>query len=622
MTSRSPLTGLQVLDLTSGPVGGLATMILADFGARVIRCPDPLNGGLNDEPSARMWLRGKHIDDYHRDLLKRTDVLIVSRPSGFGDTSFDDCAQINPTLIHCEITAAGADCLLPPYEAVVAARAGRMQSMAGIIPGAGPHYAAVPVASHATAQNVVSGVLAALFARSRDGRGRQLSTSLLHGLMPYDMAQSLLLQVHPDAARPDPATLMPTLNYHPVQCADGKWLQLGNLLPHLFESFLRCIGLEDCLRLLPDHLEEVRDRILATMQTRSRDEWMALFVEDGGIAAHPYLSAAEALQDPDMTLNGHVVTLGEVRQLGPLANLTKTPAQVTATAKVLPLDSIDRPWRCGGSNSPDTALPLAGVTVLELATIIAAPLGASFLADLGARVIKVEAIGGDPFRNMLGGLGAVRCNQGKESISVDLKTGQGRQIVRSLACRADILIHNYRPGVPERLGIDYQTLAAANPRLIYVSANGYGPKGPGALRPSTHPIPGAAMGGAAYQAGGSIDRLLPIPELREAARRLMRANEVNPDPNTAVVICAASLLGLLARETTGIGQQIFVDMFIANAYANFDDMVDYPGKPERPSARPEPQRSASAVPAVCGLRWLGFPRAEDVPGVADLLQAG
>jgi crotonobetainyl-CoA:carnitine CoA-transferase CaiB-like acyl-CoA transferase len=67
----------------------------------------------------------------------------------------------------------------------------------------------------------------------------------------------------------------------------------------------------------------------------------------------------------------------------------------------------------------------------------------------------------------------------------------------------------------------------------------------------------------------------------------MRANEVNPDPNTAVVVCTASLLGLVARDTTGRGQQIFVDMFGANAYANFDNLLDYPGKPERPSLGPE-----------------------------------
>ncbi|MBD3649268.1 MAG: CoA transferase, partial [Pseudomonadales bacterium] len=218
-----------------------------------------------------------------------------------------------------------------------------------------------------------------------------------------------------------------------------------------------------------------------------------------------------------------------------------------------------------------------------LATIIAAPMGASFLCDLGARVIKVETIGGDPYRTMGGGVGATRCNQGKESIGVDLKTTDGKAIVENLIGDADILIHNFRPGVPERLGIAWKDLRTINPRLIYVSANGYGPDGPGARRPSTHPIPGAALGGAGYQAGGTPEELLDLPQLRETARRLMRANEVNPDPNTAMVICTSALLGLLAREHTGEGQQIFVDMFGANAWANFDDFLRYDGKQPRPS---------------------------------------
>ena len=599
MTSQCPLTGLQVLDLTSGPAGGLASMILADFGAAVTRFADPQYAYLNDEPAARMWLRGKACSPDQEDqedkevladsagelasAVSAADILLISHPHGFASVDFERCVRSNPRLIYCEITGAGEGSNLPPYEAVIAARAGRMQSMAGIIPGAGPHYAAVPVATHATAQNVVSGVLAALFKRLHGGCGQRLSTSLLQGLMPYDQAQSLLLQVRPDHQPPDPASLMPTLNYHPVQCADGKWLQLGNLLPHLFESFMRVLGLQDLLAELPDNLESVRSRILETMQTRTRDEWMSLFVADGGIAAHPYLSAAEALQDPDMTLNGHVVELNGVTQLGPLARLTETPALVTADAKPTTDEYCGFNWAGAEQATDSNRLPLEGVKVLELATIIAAPLGASFLADMGARVIKVEAIAGDPFRGMLGGLGAVRCNQGKESICVDLKTAEGQQIVRRLAIDADILIHNYRPGVPERLGIAYGDLRKINPGLVYLSANGYGPDGPGALRPSTHPIPGAAMGGAGYQAGGTIDELLPIDEVREAARKLMRANEVNPDPNTAVVICSSALLGLIAREVSGCGQEIFVDMFIANAYANFDDMVDYSDKPERPS---------------------------------------
>jgi crotonobetainyl-CoA:carnitine CoA-transferase CaiB-like acyl-CoA transferase len=573
----APLAGLNVLDLTSGPAGGLATMVLADFGARVERIIDPDFSHLNDIPSARMWLRGKTIYPDLNDGVVKADILVISTPNGFKGVSYEDCIRINPEIIFCEVSPFGNDIDLPAYEAVVAAKAGRMLSMEGITKTPGPNYTAVPVATHATAQNIVSAVLAATFRKLKDGRGQKITTSMLQGLMPYDQGTSLGLQINPDMKLPDATSIMPTLNYHPVQCADGQWMQLGNLLPHLFQSFMKAIGLERLITNLPKDMEQVRDEILRTMQTKTRDEWMTIFVKDGGIAAHVYQTAEEALKDPDMIMNGHVVVLDGVTQLGPIANLTETPADITAKEK----EPGGFNW--GGEITSDSSdeLPLTGVTVLELATIIAAPLAASFLADMGARVIKIEAIGGDPYRHMAGGIGATRCNQGKESISIDLKSTQGQKIVHQLAADADILIHNYRPGVPERLGIGFEALQRMNPGLIYVSANGYGPAGPGALRPSTHPIPGAAMGGALYQAGGAVNKLLDIDDLRDASRRLMRANEVNPDPNTSMIICSSSLLGLLARESSGKGQQIFVDMFGANAYANFDDMIHFEGKPPR-----------------------------------------
>jgi crotonobetainyl-CoA:carnitine CoA-transferase CaiB-like acyl-CoA transferase len=227
-------------------------------------------------------------------------------------------------------------------------------------------------------------------------------------------------------------------------------------------------------------------------------------------------------------------------------------------------------------------LPLAGLRVLEIATIIAAPLGASFLADMGAEVTKIEQVNGDPYRGLAMGVGSARVNAGKRSISLNLKSPEGQAIAVKLAAKADVLIHNYRPGVPEKLGIGYDQISQVNPNIVYLQVNGYGPDGPGALRPSTHPIPGAAMGGVLYQMGERIPaEQQDIPALRTWTRRLMRANELNPDPNTAMVVCSSALLGLNALKRTGEGQRILIDMFGANAYANHDDFLAYPGKPPR-----------------------------------------
>lgn len=609
----APLTGLRVLDLTSGPAGGIATMILSDFGAHVQRFVDPAYAEMNDMPSARMWLRGKETGSVPvHEAVAGADIVVISTPHGFSGCDYPSIQRINPAVIYAEVRGIPAYPDIPVSEAVVAAHMGRMMSMGGILKEPGPRYAVVPVATHATSQNLVTGILAALFERNRSGAGQMVSTSLAAGLIPYDQGASLAMQARQRSGAPEPmvdmSSVMPTLNYHPVQCADGKWIQLGNLLPHLFTSFMHAIGLETEMSKLPDGLEEVRDLILKKMQTRTADEWMSLFIRDGGIAAHPWQTAEEALNDPDMRLNGHVVELDGITQLGPLARLTETPAEIehrrAGEPQLLPApDPV-----------PPRSAPLRGVTVIELATIIAAPLAASFLADLGARVIKVEAIGGDPYRKMGGGVGAIRCNQGKESIGVDLKSEEGKTIVHKLVAMADIVIHNFRPGVPERLGIDYEALRAIKPGIIYLSANGYGPDGPGAMRPSTHPIPGAAMGGAGQQAGGVPSTLLDLPGLREAARRLMRANEVNPDPNTAMVICTSALLGLIARERHGTGQQIFGDMFIANAYANFDDMIAFDGKQPRPPLLPDlmgVDALHALYPCKEGVVFLGIDRSAD-----------
>jgi crotonobetainyl-CoA:carnitine CoA-transferase CaiB-like acyl-CoA transferase len=181
-------------------------------------------------------------------------------------------------------------------------------------------------------------------------------------------------------------------------------------------------------------------------------------------------------------------------------------------------------------------------------------------------------------------LGAIKYNVGKESICIELKSSAGRSILDKLLPKADLIAHNFRPGVPEKLGFGYERARSFNPKVVWLSANGYDPKSPGAERPCSHPIAGAQCGGALYQAGAGVpsDGATDIPALIEVARRLMRANEVNPDPNTSMLVTTSALLGLLAAERFGVGQRVNVNMMLANVYANFDDAVRYAGKPQRP----------------------------------------
>ena len=613
----APLSRFRIVELGVGPVTGLATMVLADFGAEVVKVVPRDGDPWADTGSWPLWTRGKRIVaadlDYRDDvvglrglIVESADAVLTNLDRASRDAiGLDPQALGRPDLVLGVVSGFGEDgpyANYPAYEPVVAAKFGRMLNFAGVADRPGPNYAALQVGTHATAQSAAAGLLAGLIGREATGHGFTFDTSLLRGMMPYEMGIMAMAQLwdkgileRPKTSR-DRTVSMPTFNYQPVRTRDGKWLQLGNLLPHLLRNFFRAAGLDadladerhrgDPMRWPPDVREAFRDHLFEHMQGKTLAEWTDIFVGDGGVASHAYQSTQQALADPDVTANGHAVERNGVTQLGLVANLTESPGDVGGAAVETTFDAIEpRSVETAPVEGGKPAKPLAGVTVVESATIIAAPLAAATLADLGARVIKIEPLGGDPFRSMFHGFGASKCNAGKECISLDLKSDEGQRIAQSLARMADIWIHNYRMGVPERLGIGYEQLSAVNPDLVYVSANGYGPNGPGAKRPSTHPIPGAALGGVAWQLGGlpPEDVVPDNAELRETARKLLRANEVNPDPNMSMVVATTALLGLAARRAHGRGQKIFVDMFGANAYANWDDFLSYEGKPERPA---------------------------------------
>jgi crotonobetainyl-CoA:carnitine CoA-transferase CaiB-like acyl-CoA transferase len=127
--------------------------------------------------------------------------------------------------------------------------------------------------------------------------------------------------------------------------------------------------------------------------------------------------------------------------------------------------------------------PLAGIRVLDLSGYIAGPYGCTLLADMGAEVIKVEAPGGDTLRKYPSTLAAesrafLGVNRSKRGLGLDLKHPRGAEVLHRLLERADVLVHNFRPSVPPRLGIAYGQLAPKYPRLVYCALTGYGDRGP------------------------------------------------------------------------------------------------------------------------------------------------
>ena len=135
------------------------------------------------------------------------------------------------------------------------------------------------------------------------------------------------------------------------------------------------------------------------------------------------------------------------------------------------------------------------MTVLELGGMFAAPFGATVLADLGARVIKVEPLEGDTIRAIMAfpEAGGGKVLQGKESIALDLRTPEGLAITHEIARRCDVVLQCYRAGVAARIGIAEAALKAVNPALVYLNAPGYGIDGPYGGKPAYAPSIGAAV---------------------------------------------------------------------------------------------------------------------------------
>jgi crotonobetainyl-CoA:carnitine CoA-transferase CaiB-like acyl-CoA transferase len=197
--------------------------------------------------------------------------------------------------------------------------------------------------------------------------------------------------------------------------------------------------------------------------------------------------------------------------------------------------------------------PLAGVRVIDLSSMMSGPWATDILGDQGADVIKVEVPGkGDHVRslpNQSGGMSAmfVNVNRSKRSLTLNLKSADGVGVLKRLVAAADVLVQNFRPGVVERLGIDYDRLAAVNPRLVYLSMSGFGERGPAAQQRVYDPLIQALTGLTTIQAGSDAER-----------PRLVRT--ILPDKLSAVVAAQALTAALFARERTGAGQHIRLSM--------------------------------------------------------------
>lgn len=589
-----PLKGLRVVDLTNDHPGALATMFLADYGADVVKVVPSPGIGLETGPEYLVWNRNKRAMQApvaellaaSQALIERADVVVESLAAA-GKAAYLAASKRNPGLIWCSITPYGATGPLAGrvgYEALVAAVAGIHTEQRG--PDNEPTFNPLPIAGIGTALLAIQSVLAAIYERRRSGSGQLVETSLYQGAIA---ARSPMLVRGEgvqtwDSAGNDPQGALP--NYRLYECADGNWLHLGTLIPVFWNKLIIALDLfefatdprfESAPLYWPS--EEVRaaaKRLLAEkFRTKDRAHWLQL-LRDGDVPVSPATPTHELFSHPQVVANGLSTSIvdprvGPLEQAMPPVALSATPGGVRRAAPEAPQDELD--WESATrffEAQRERAVvagrgPLAGLRVLDLSSYLAGPIGPAYLADLGADVIKVEPPTGEGCRMImmlyLGG------NPSKRGLALDLKSPASREPLVRLIERSDVVVHNNRVGVAERLGLDYDSVRRIRPDVIYLQSTAYGSKGPDARQPGFDPLFQSLTGIGLAQAGPGRPPVFPKTPICDIA--------------TAMLGATAVLLAVAHRDRTGQGQLIETSLLATGLWLKSDAFVRYAGHEPR-----------------------------------------
>lgn len=631
---NTPLDGLRVIELASGMTNAQLGQMLADFGAEVVQLEPPGGTPLRRHPSYPLWGRGKRslVLDLKteagaaeaRRLIGRADVVLEAwRPGVAAGLGLDPArlTAADQRLVWSQISAFGADspyARMPGYEGLVMAKLGVLWEYSLMTDRPGPAFLSVPYASWSAVQVALHGILAALYDRETTGRGQIVDTSLalaLAGQDPWHQMLSTLATTYPEAlvAAPPfteegyPASPFPLMLLVAVT-KDGHWLQFSQVQPRLFQALIEETGLawirdDPAWRTAPA-VEDVQRRVqlnellIDAVRTKTLSEWQDVFERNPDVSAEVFRRGAEVLHHPQLVFEGQVVEIvdpvvGRTRQPAPLVRLGATPLPVPRPAPLLGQGSevVDQ-WADrgdAGQRAEGTALPLAGVTVLELGTFYAAPYGVTLLTDLGARVIKVEPLEGEPLRMIASfpEAGGAKVLQGKESLALDMATPEGVEIVKELARRSDLVLQSFRAGVVDRLGLDAESLLAVNPDLVYLDAPGYGIAGPYGRRAAFAPTMSAGVGismrNMPLASTPEQAMAMSTPDIRRRSVQLTTSGNshgTQPDGIAAFAVATALLLGLYARRRGAGGQRMLTTMLLSATQALSETTVEYEGRPE------------------------------------------
>ena len=627
------LDGVKILDLSWGIAGPMTAMLLADHGADVTRIERPQGDPFAGLPGYKVWHRGKKnavLDLKSKaeralflKLAAEADILIESFSPGVTERlgiDYDTLTELNPRLIYCSITGygeKGENRDLPGYDALVAARTGLQYEQRGWDEGAlyhiarrgdpfadaeidpnwlqganrqGPLFVASPWPSLGAFFSAVAAVSAALYARSKTGRGQKVSTSLHQGALAC--ASGVWQRAENVDAQGFNTWIMGSRSPKGhFQCKDGKWIH--NWVPN--PRFLLEAAKGEEINATPDlSVQNDPDRfgigpeellvmahyqpILAqAVKKFTAEQWLKA-AQVANVTMQECRSIEESLTDALLLEDGCVTTLcdlelGPVNQVGITYRLETSPGKIqgptrasghdTSAVKAyaaslpslpsLPKSALAQKKAAPKGTAPKERAamndgPLKGIRVLDLGLAIAGPFGCQILSDMGAEVIKINTLWDSYWhRTHI----ACMANRGKRSIALMLKHPKGMEVLKKLIATCDVVQHNMRYPAAERLGIDYESLKKDFPRLVYCHTRGF-ENGPRMNLPGNDQT-GACLAGIQHEDGAlHTGEGFPFWALTSLG-----------DTGNGFLSVAAICNALMEREKTGKGQ--FVDTSILNA---------------------------------------------------------
>ena len=610
------LDGITVVEFSSNLPAAYAAMLLAEYGAGTTLAGPAQRARPLGTPHLQVFDRSKRrltIDlasarsqDELRRLIAAADIIVV------GDTpavrkqhqlDYESIRSVNHAAIALYLPPFGSAGMLAEVQggeelaAALSGVTGSQWARSGA-----PVATIFPVVSYATGVLGAIAAVAALIARQRSGLGQAVEVPMIAGGLALQTGAALhhpaMRPLHPTEGSQNPFGPIPC--YRVFEAADRRYLFIACGNPTFWNRFALAIDRPDLVAdarfehapwgLSTENREALRLILEPIIRSRPMAAWLEILREND-VPCAPIASRTEFFAMPQvryMDARQQIPDslLGDTFQMGAPVRLSATPGEVRAEAsrdggpavsaghRAPSEDDGNPPSRVRNSDAP----PLDGIRVLDFSSYIAGSFCGMLLAQLGADVIKIESLQGDSFRSME--FAFMGWNQGKRSLTLDLSRAEGRELARRLAERADIVLENMRPGRMHRFGLDYQSLAEKNRRLIYMTITGYGSRGPEYNQPGFDPLLQARSGMMAAQGGphGAPVYLTCSP----------------CDYGAAMLATLGCVLATYARERDGRGQFCETSLLQAAIAFQAGELVFYKGRRDLENGSAE-YRGAAAL---------------------------